>query len=295
MSNKYYVFILLFILAIERSALANSLEQIMMGSYSKSEIYITPSAENLTKAQGLFEQLLKSKTINPKSIDDWSQIGFSLKQISEAGNTFAVIEELDTKENGGQGFYIIKLSGKGSDTSTVIEIIHRPSDLHTHKIGFKMFMEGAYVAAAFNTASRKVVDLGKKPESYYNSFTKAVAGSYPNPKIIQLHGFEGESHGIEFQAIVSSTKKTAPSLVYEQVSSCTEKAMEISKHPHFKVALHNRDIENLGGTLNINAKNFYSANPDGLFFHVEMQEAMRILLRDHGTVRQAFSQCFERW
>lgn len=293
MRIKFLVLILVSFISLESRAGSlptGTLEPLMNNSYKKEITYAAPADDALQRARELFESLLKTKIIDPKAIREWEALGFTTKQITEGNSTFAVVMEKDGAQGTGSGFYIIRLSGTGVESGLVLEAPHRPSDLYTHQIIFKLLIEGGYSAAAWNTTHRTNADLGKESSSYYNAFTEAVARAYSNPKIIQLHGFEGTKHEITEDAILSSTKKQVPLSVYEQVATCLQGITS----PQKKVLLYYLDVMDLGGTLNINAKKFYAANPNGLFFHLETVASLRTELRDNQAVRSAFTRCFKR-
>jgi len=262
------------------------LETEMLGSYIETTQYEIPSNANLQTAQGLFESILRDKTIKPQDVLAWGNLGFTLKQVTEGVNNYAIIRENFLTQGKGHGFYAIKLNAANSQN--ILEAPHRPSDLYTHQIVYSLLTEGNYLAAAWNTTNRTNVDFGKHPSSYYNAFTIAVARVLSTPKIIQLHAFDATSHEIEGDMILSSTTKT-PSPEYEQATSCLQTSL-VSPVP-FTILLYPRDVQELGGTLNINAKKFYENNSSGKFFHVETSKTLRQLIRDAQSMRNAFTQC----
>ncbi|KAJ7546974.1 hypothetical protein O6H91_08G063000 [Diphasiastrum complanatum] len=263
------------------------LETDMLNSYAASVQYEKPSTANLQAAQELFLTLLENHFVKPGDIKEWSRLGFSIRKIKEANHEFVVVSEACKDSRHGHGFYVIKTTCKGSQN--VLEALHTPSDLYTHELVFRLFMEGNYVAAAWNTAHRNQVDLGKEPISYYNAFTIAVAKAFSRARIIQLHGFDAVSHHINGDMILSSTKReSAPQfdLVVNLLRS------DLSGSVSYKILHFPKDIGELGGTLNVNAKAFYDNNPHGLFFHVEMSMPLRMGLRNSRDLRNSFSACF---
>lgn len=266
---------------------AGLLETEMLNSYIENATYQAPSEANLQTAQSLFESILKDKAIKPQDVVSWSNLGFTLKPVTEGVNNYAIINENYPTQGRGHGFYVIKLNAGSSQN--ILEAPHRPSDLYTHQIIYKLFIEGNYLAAAWNTTNRSNVDLGKQTSSYYNAFTIAAAKVLLSPKLIQLHAFDASSIEIDGDLILSSTTKT-PSPEYAQVANCLQSQM-LGPIP-FVILQYPQDVQDLGGTLNINAKKFYENNPNGKFFHVETSKVLRQLLRDVVTIRNSFSKCF---
>jgi len=285
-NNKVFLTAILS-LGIMYNAHAGMLETEMLNSYIENTSYQVPTAQNLQTAQMLFESVLKDKIVKPQDAMAWSNLGFTLKQLTEGAYNYAVISETNPAQGKGHGFYVIKLNGAASQN--ILEAPHRPSDLYTHQIIYKLLIEGNYLAAAWNTTNRTNVDFGKHTSSYYNAFTIAVAKVLSAPKLIQLHAFDASSIEVEGDIILSSTTKT-PSTEYGQVANCLKTQM-VAAVP-LVILQYPQDVQELGGTLNINAKKFYETNANGKFYHVETSKLLRQLLRDMSSLRSSFSKCF---
>ena len=273
-------------LSLTCNATAGTLEAEMLNSYVADTTYQVPTDENLQIAQTLFESILKDKMIKSQDVIAWSIIGFTLKSITDGADTYAVIGETNPAQGKGLGFYVVKLNAGSSQN--ILEAPHRPTDLYTHLIIQKLFVEGNYLAAAWNTTNRANVDFGKHTSSYYNAFTIAVAKVLPAPKLIQLHAFDSSSIEIEGDIILSSTTKT-PSSDYAQVANCFK--TQIAAPVPIVVLQYPQDVDDLGGTLNINAKKFYETNSNGKFYHIETSKVFRQLLRDTASMRNSFTKC----
>ena len=274
-------------LNVALNAHAGNLENEMLNSYVADTSYQVPTYEDLQTGQVLFESILKDKAIKSQDVIAWRKLGFTLKLVKEGARKYAVIGETDPTQGKGLGFYVINLNAGNSQD--ILEAPHRPSDLYTHLIIYKLFTEGNYLAGAWNTTNRNIVDFGKHTSSYYNAFTIAVAKVLETPKLIQLHAFDTSNIKVEGDIILSSTTRT-PSLEYAQVANCLQ--TQIAAPQQIVVLQYPKDVRNLGGTQNINAKKFYETNPNGKFFHVETSKLFRELLRDTESMRKIFTKCF---
>lgn len=283
--NSILSFIKLFLITMifgTHLAEANTeLENTMLDSYSDSLIeYKAPSIKDLDKACELFKTVLKAKGQRLDLLKAWQNIGLKLSYIQEKNQTYAVISECDGKT--GHGLYVIKMN---NDSSHVLQAPHRPSDKLTHKIIFQLFTEGNYAAAAWNNIGRHVIDLGKESRSYYNAFSKAISLTYQKPVIVQLHAFDGAVHEIDDDMILSAAKSSAP-LWLSAAGNCLRDNIA-----DFKLLVYPTDIHELGGTLNINAENFYQNNINGHFYHVETSKIFRKTMLADKKLRNQLSQC----
>ena len=266
---------------------ATVLETNMTNSYVDILTYQAPSTENMASAEQLFMSLFSTHAIGSNDLTAWNALGFNITQVTEGSNNYAIISEPSPQAGVGRGFYIINLSNQSQN---VLTMPHRPSDLYTHLIGYKLLIEKNYVAAAWNTTRRTNADLGKEEMSYFNSFVTAVAKSFPAPNVIQLHAFDATSHEIDGDMILSSTKKQLPPANYDNIANCLKTQLVGTRA--FTILQYPKVLNELGGTLNINAKKFYEANANGFFFHVEMSQELRLQLRDNVNLRNTFSNCF---
>jgi hypothetical protein len=282
MKNKLTIGVL-FMMSLASVAKAESLWNYLSNSYIESTSYNPPSNQNLIAAQNLFRNLLTNRVINISDQAEWRKLGFVIIEVHDEDDDFAVIKEIKSQ---GNGFYIVKMSGDSSDN--VLEAPHRPSDLYTHEIIYKLLLEGNFSAAAINTTKRTNVDLGKETSSYYNAFTNAVASSFATPKLLQLHAFENDIRDLKADVILSSTKKEQNS-IYDKIALCLKNKLIGTKA--YITLQYPQDIQDLGGTQNINAKNFYQTNPKALFFHVETSKDLRDELRTSPELRAIFYKC----
>ena len=284
MTISNFISIILLLLTVPIYAV-NTLETEMLDSFVDQVDYHTPSDVDLQKAQKLFQSILKNRTIKAQDVIAWRNIGMNLRLVRYKANDYAVISQTSHHTPKGYGFYIIKLNSL--NTENILQAPHRPTDLYTDQIIFQLFVEGDYAAAAWNTTQRSNVDLCKEPKSFFNSFTIAAAITTKEPRIIQLHAFDGNYYNLDADLIISSTTKS-PQEIYNKVANCLKVT---DSEPDLKILQYPSEVRVLGGTLNINANKFYQNNSKGLFFHIETNKLFRTNLKNNRTLRNLFTEC----
>jgi hypothetical protein len=256
-----------------------SLNENIRETYTPNVNYVPPSKDDLEKAKKLFYNLFSSSDLKI-DITAWDSLGFEIERIEP----FLIIKEKQSDQTG-KGVYIFNTS---KPSQVIIEIPHRPSDLHTATIAIKLMEEEPFLAAALNTVHRKKANFTAEVMTYFNAFTEAFGKVHPQGNIIQLHGFDGKSHeelhGTIPDLILSAGTESPPPLLY-QYGDCLRKLP-------LKVLLFPRDIKILGATKNINAKNFRHSGSKGLFLHLEMSTTLRKKLRNNKDFRKTFFKCF---
>lgn len=278
------ILIILLVLHVPVYAIT-TLEAEILNSFVDQVDYKAPSDEDLQQAQMLFRSILKHRIIKAQDVRAWHNIGMNLKLVRDGVYNYAVISEKLQHTPKGYGFYTIKLNS--SNTENILQAPHKHTDLYTDQILFQLFMEGNYLAAAWNTTLRLNVDFCKEPKSFFNSFTIAVAEVMKKPRIIQLHSFDSKYHNIDADVIISSSTKI-PKKIYSEVANCLKNT---SNDLTLKILLYPDEVRVLGGTLNINANKFYSANSQGLFFHIETNKLFRRNLKNNKILRDLFNKC----
>lgn len=244
-------------------------------TYTPTAMYVTPTQNDLEKAKILFYNLFSSSDFSTDE-KTWDSLGFQV----ERGDSFLIIKEKKSDQTG-KGVYIFNLS---KPSQMVIEAPHRPSDLHTGPITIQLMDDGLFLAAALNTVPRKRANFTREKMTYYNAFTEAFGNAYPQGNIIQLHGFDEDSRDPLLDLILSATIVSPPPLFYHYAACLRSLPIKISLFP--------RDINKLGGTKNINAKQFYASKSQGLFLHLEMGIKLREKLKNNKEFRQTFFRCF---
>jgi hypothetical protein len=232
-----------------------------------SDFYVVPDDESFAKAQKLFAEYFQGKNTE-KSVKEWKSLGFSISNYSAGGQDYFIIAE-DAEAKKGGGIYAIKNGIK--DAPLLVQAPHQDSDLHTGKLLLGIIESGKIDAASWNTISRKNTDMGKAPDSYFAAFTTAFAASFPQGKLIQVHGFTPEKRKEKTAAsiIVSSGTKT-PNNIATQAKECLAKVDYIKD----EALLYPVDTKELGGTKNISAK-ILREHGNNEFLHIEMNYELR--------------------
>ena len=269
----FYVIFLLFFIGCSNHSITSAQYDVVNVVYKK------PTDEQLQKSIGLFSEIL-TKGVREGSDKDWAELGFLFKINRVNSIDYAVISAE------GHGIYQIKLNSKRN--GMVLEAPHSNADKYTGDITTLMFKEGPWQAAAWNTLSREAVDLAHEPVSFFNAFSIAVAQSFKEPRIMQPHGFNAKSHKIDADIIFSAAKYRKLSPEYKSISKCLRYGL-----PKYKIYDFNDEIDELGGYTNENAKAFYKANPNGKFFHIEMDIALREALLHQQDLRNAITDCLQ--
>lgn len=205
----------------------------------------------------------------------------AMRQVNQ-GN-FITLQELPTAKNG-RGFFAINTQVKNN---RLLQAPHSDTDLNTGKIVSSLFLTGGFKAAQWNTVRREISDMAHTPDTYWQSFTKAFAEQYPDGKIIQLHGYEQTSRvtdaAVGTDIIVSAGHKSPP-LWVQQTAACLKKSLSQI------VALYPIDVQELGGTTNVQGRLLQSLGHQG-FLHIEMTKMTRQALVDNADLRNRFMSC----
>jgi hypothetical protein len=264
--------LLLGILAMGSSQ-ANELDKDLKQASGGTEFIIPPTAE----LHALKDRL--KLVFKDESAGDWQ--AFTLRQVDHL--SYDTLQELP-KAKQGRGFFAIKkLSGK----NLLLQAPHADSDLYTGKIASRLFTEGEFKAAQWNTVKRSISDMAHTPNTYWQIFTQAFAEQYPDGKIIQIHGYDQDSRKTEAgetsDMILSAGHKSPPSWL-QKVADCLKQAF-----PQ-RVSLYPYDVKELGGTQNIQGQLLQDIGHNG-FLHIEMSKTMRQQLLDNSGIRKQLLDC----
>lgn len=217
----------------------------------------------------------------------WQALGFEL---ARAGDDIRVVEDGD----GSGGLYVVR---SGETWPMAIQAPHRFFDRHTGTIADRLFAEGRFAAAAWNTVPRRsrnadgervVRDLAHRRDSYFNAFTRAFGRARPHGLVVQLHGFARSkrrtSAGRTADLILSDATRV-PGPAVRAAAACFEREMQAV------VRVYPTDVRELGGITNANAGALRELGLPGRFLHVEMSPEVRRRLRDEARARERFTGC----
>lgn len=245
--------------------------------------YEAPRREELARARGLFERTLWRRESLSVLESEWAALGFELRRAGEGPEASLVLAEAPRRKLG-RGFYLFR---DGPSAEIALEAPHAPSDLYTGEIALALYREAPFLAAAWSTVHRRQADLAHLSESYFGAFTLAVGAVCPRAAIIQLHGFETGrrlSRDAGGAAVIVSGGTLEPGRRLRRVAECLERPF-----PDL-VKLFPRDVGELGGTRNVQARALRRAGHEG-FVHLEMSVAFRRRLRDDAETRKMLAAC----
>lgn len=233
------------------------------------------------RTQALFAQLLRGVPSNDLR-GEADALGWTLRRGEAGGVAWTVLEEKKPRRSG-RGLYAFAPAGGRH----AIQAPHVPSDLHTGEIALRLGQEGHPRAIAWNTVPRQEADLPHRDDSPLHAFSRAYAAAFPDERIVQLHGFDGERRAAEGGrgpgAILSATQ-APPTPAMRELAACLRERVE----PH--TLLFGEDARELGGTRNRIARELLAGGFQG-FVHLEMGLPLRESLRDNAQRRGALLDC----
>jgi hypothetical protein len=233
------------------------------------------------------KQQFKDAFNHQESAVDWHRSAMESHREAD----FTVIQEQASKRRG-RGFFALRSI---KTEHWLLQAPHADSDLYTGKIACRLFLEAPFKAAQWNTVSRKTevedsdesADMAHLPDTYWQAFTAAFAETYPNGKIIQLHGYEQKfrkSRAGEASDMILSAGRTDPPQWVKQTAACLKNAFP------GRVSLYPMDVKELGGTTNRQGELLQRLGHHG-FLHIEMSKKMRQQLLDHSEARNLLIKC----
>ena len=253
---------------------ANELDTLIKSASGKAEV-VTATAGELQA----FKDKLKSLFNGSDAGGDWHDLKIQQVNLRDV----VILQESPTAKQG-LGVFAVRMQ---ATNNRLIQAPHADSDLYTGKIASRLFLEGGFKAAQWNSVKRNISDMAHTPNTYWQIFTEAFAERYPDGKIIQLHGFERSTRKTkagESSEIILSAGHDAPPPWIQQTADCLKKAL-----PN-KVSLYQFDVKELGGTTNVQGQLLRSHGHDG-FLHIEMSKDMRNELLDNVELRKLFINC----
>lgn len=265
----YFLLGLLMTCSVQANELDNQLKDA-----SAKVVAVTANAGEL----GLFENKI-SALFNGAKLTDWQSL--NLQQVNY--QDYITLQELPNAKQG-RGLFAIKTQ---ATKNRLLQAPHADSDLYTGKITSRLFLEGEFKAAQWNTVKRDISDMAHTPDTYWQAFTQAFARQYPDGKIIQLHGYDQDtrkSEAGEASDMIISAGHKAPPPWLQQTAACLKNAF-----PR-RVSLYPVDVQELGGTTNVQGQLLRSLNHGG-FVHIEMSKALRQELLDNAKTRKLLLSC----
>ncbi|MDH3695066.1 MAG: hypothetical protein OER96_10915, partial [Gammaproteobacteria bacterium] len=283
--------VILVLTSINVMAASDSLNSVWRDSFVST--YTEPSRSEFKKAKKLFKRQFAGED-SADLVLDWQEIGYDLMKWQKGDRELFILKENESKRLG-RGLFVFPIDGV--DGALVLQVPHGKSDLYTGKIAAKLITEHKFLAGAWNTAPRRYeqngvavnADMGKHTQSFFSAFTEALAVARKDTITLQLHGFSGLNRkteaGANADAIVSpGVKKSRP--LSDAYHACLRQ--ELGKN----VLLYPRDVNELGGTLNISGEILRQYRSHE-FIHLELNKGLRDELRKKREIRKHLINCLQ--
>lgn len=254
-----------------------TLLQIFQGSVDN--VRFQPPIEAEIEAFGkLMDQTLAAESLGDSLIEDWDRQQWTVSRI---GNTAIIAIAEHRHHRRGRGMYLVRASG---DSSIALQAPHRFYDRKTGVIARKMFEQGGFRAAGFNTVPRPKIDLAHTAQHHFNAFTRSLLAAQNDMRIVQLHGFKNGNKtnaGKTAEIIVSDTTRF-PGRVARRI------ALELkTAFGKDRALLYPIDTKWLGGTRNAQSRVVQDFGSTG-FIHIEMNADLRQRLAGDASERAVF-------
>ena len=255
-------------------------------------IYVEPGLSEFKKAETLFSLLFKGVEISSLQ-PILHDLHLKLIKMTVNQKDFQILFEAESYKRG-RGFYIFS---QKKHAKNALQMPHSKKDLYTGVIGLSMFIEGNFVAAAWNSVPRYysygnktvLADLADFSKSYFIAFSNAFARSHNEEFIIQLHGFSTKKRktqiGEKSSFIISSGTMNQNHRL-SQLDRCLEKRFSVIS------SIYPFEINELGGTKNEIGIALRKMGHAG-FLHIEISKTMRNNLRLQKSMRKMLLTCIE--
>lgn len=215
----------------------------------------------------------------------WHDIDMVLRPLSN-GNVWVLYET--ASQRCGRGVYAFR---PASSVPLVMEAPHRFHDLHTGTITRKLFLEGNFMAACWNTVNRKQIDVAHTADHTITAFTLAAADSVANVTILQMHGFSPKKRNSKTARdadLILSDGTDFPQRWVRQTTILFQ-----SELPFASTRLFPFSISELGATTNAQGAALRNAGRN-CFLHLEMSPKLRKQLRGDEQARQLLLEIITR-
>jgi len=256
----------------------------------KGGVYIPPEEKELRHAGEVFESLFRG--ILNEGVKALSRrIGLRPILTEHDGERLIILKEEDDRKTG-RGLMIFRLE---DHRGFVIQVPHSFTDVHTRRIGLRLFLDTKAEAVIFNTVRRRYsddgaiidADMAHLRESYFTVFARAFAETHPSGYIIQIHGFSRQKRktpqGKESDVIISSGRSTV-SYITMTIYRCLKGGIGVG------VSLYPYEVGELGGRKNSVVRVLDEMGFNG-FVHIEMSRLMRDRLINDKSLYTGFRRC----
>lgn len=254
-------------------------------------IYQPMTASQLDQAEFLFKTMLNGKYSGTKQLaNEWAKLGYELIEIAATGFSWIGLRDMESPCQG-NGTYLFNANSPGQ---LVIQAPHAYQDLFTGDITAGLMREGIAMLA-WNSTKRKTstehgaeeADLAKRSDSLFVALTRAMIKSYPNGRLIQIHGFDNRRRNTQAgasAAVIVSSGNRWPTRPVSFIAGCLNPVIA------GPVLIFPSEITELGATRNIHGKTLRKNGHEG-FVHIELSRPTRELLKSSPSLLAEFSEC----
>ena len=207
------------------------------------------------------------------------------------------VSVLRTKDELGWGVISINHSAK---SPLLLQVPHRYYDKYTADIAKHWLKSGRFKMAIVNSVHRHAglrqepqvnSDLSTAPNSAFIAATRAFVTSYKQPKVLQLHGFSKSKRrtfeGQQADVVLSH----GANLPLPYLTQLTNAAKCINAKMGYNALVFPKGVIELGGTKNLIGKEMRKFGHFYHFFHIELNEQVRSVLRKNEQAAQQLLHC----
>lgn len=246
---------------------------------SRDGRYAEPASAELEQARELFRELAAGR-YGERSRNLAATLAMELIAID--GDTWVLREQAEAKR--GRGLFVFRQAG-----GPLLLVPHSFKDEMTREIGLALFAEGKFGAAAWNTVPRNEADMAHLTQTYFQTFTLALAERQPRNTVLQIHGFDPGKRRTEaaagMAAILSAGHGYPSGRLRQQVQCLRERLGE-------SIGLYPETVRELGGTGNAQGNALLAMGVQG-FVHAELSRGLRGQLLQETSIRRHFLVCLE--
>ncbi len=273
--------------------LAESLSEYWQNA--RSDRFVAPSGEDLKTAERLFRRIFRGER-SPVLRQAWKKLGFELTGTRHNDVPVLILREFgkstSRKNFKGLGFFAFAAD---RTSSTVLQVPHSFNEPGTGDIAIQLLADGNFRAAAWNTAPAATPThpqlrperFSIPPADYITAFTRALLSAFPDPSVVQLHGFDPEEmytpSAQNSHIIVSGYGKTGNTAT-GRLGRCLKGRLDNI------VRIFPTEVKEMGATINRIGKLMVENNSQG-FVHLAMNKGFRQELRSDPEVRQNLFSC----
>ncbi len=231
--------------------------------------YRTPSAEEAAALATAFRTIEEGDLPGAAAIA--GPLGYVVTRLQDTttGRRFVVLSEpLDGSRGPTRGWGLFVLS-PSAPSGTIVEVPHPVADRATEDLGTALFLavhaRALLIAGAHRDAGAGgAADVAHRRDSVFEAIHRAASAS--GGPVVQIHGFDAETHRSSGDAVVSSGTAT-PGADVRQLAEALEMG-------GLRVCVYDgRRCAGLGGTTNVQGASARDANVG--FIHLELGADVR--------------------